>query len=99
MNLLRVMLVVLVLGAAVVVAYALFIDLSSAKLPLLVAALAVFGLASGILGFGLAGSAVRLAEIRRDGAALGVAFLGGLFVMAAAGALAGAIVLGILTAG
>ena len=96
---LRISLLILAIGAAVVVGYALFIDASQSKLPLLVAGLAVLGVALALLGFGLAGSAVRLGERGRGGRALVTAFVGGLLVIGACGALAAAIVLGILAMG
>ena len=96
---LRIALWVLAVGAAVVVGYALFVDSSQAKLPLLVASLAVLGVVLGALGFGLAGSAASIGEDGRMGRALATAFVGGLFVLAAAGSLAMAIVLGILAGG
>ena len=95
----RWVLVILAVGAGIVAAFALFIDSSPAKLPLLVASLAVLAIAFGALGFALAGSAARSGEDGRTGRALGVAFLGGLLVLAAAGALGMAIVLGILAGG
>lgn len=98
MTVLRAMLLVLVVGALALALYGLFIDTSSLRLPMVVSGLAVVGIAAGLLGFSLAGSAIRLGERGRLGRALLVAFVGGLFVMGAAGALAGAIVLGILTA-
>jgi hypothetical protein len=99
MSLLRVMLLVLMVGAAAVVLYGLLADTSAAplRLPLVVSGLAVGGIAAGVFGFSLAASAVRLGEQGGTGRATLVAFLGGLFVLGAAGALAGAIVLGILT--
>ena len=99
MNPLRAVLVVLVVGAGIVVAYSLFVDSSSAKLPLMVSSLAVLGIALGLLGFALASSAVRLGQVGHGIAALGVAFVGGLCVLGAAGSVAAAIVLGILAAG
>jgi hypothetical protein len=96
---LRVVLWILAIGAALVVGYALFFDSSQVKLPLLVASLAVFGIVLGALGFALAGSAARIGEDGRMGRALATAFVGGLFVLGAAGSLAMAIVLGILAAG
>ena len=95
----RVMLWILAIGAGLVVAYALFFDASQAKLALLVAGLGVLGVALAFLGFGLAGSAVRSGESGRAARALGVAFIGGILVMAACGSLAAAIILGILAAG
>ena len=93
MSVLRVMLVVLMIGASAIALYGLII---SPSLPLVVSGLAVAGIAAGIFGFSLAGSAVRLGEQGQAGRATLVAFLGGLFVLSAAGALSGAIVLGIL---
>jgi hypothetical protein len=93
----RALLLVLIVGAAAVVLFGLFTADPGIRLPMIVSGFAVLGIASGILGFSLAGSAARLGERGQAGRALLVAFAGGLFVMGAAGALAGAIVLGILT--
>ena len=90
----RALLLVLVIGAGAVALYGLFV---ASSVPMVVSGLAVSGIAAGLLGFSLAGSAIRLGEQGRGGRALLTAFIGGLFVMGAAGALAGAIVLGILT--
>lgn len=98
MSAMRAMLLLLAVGAGAVVLYGLLVDNSTLKLPLIVSGLAVMGIAMGLLGFGLAGSAARLGEYGRGGKALLTAFVGGLFVLVAAGALAGAIVLGILAA-
>jgi len=97
MNVIRLMLFVVVIGAALVAGYGLFIETSDAKLPLVVSGLAVLGLALGILGFMLAGLAIQIGGEGRGLKALGIALLGGLAVMVAAGSLAGAIILGILT--
>ena len=77
--------------------YAFIFGDPAIRLPLVVSGLAVAGIAAGILGFSMAGSAIRIGEQGRLGRATLVAFIGGLFVIGAAGALAGAIVLGILT--
>jgi hypothetical protein len=95
---LRMVLVVLAVASIVVVGYSLFLEQSTLRLPLLVSALAVMAISLGILGFGLASTAIRVAESERGGMAIFTAFVGGLCVLAAAGALAGAIVLGILAA-
>ncbi|MEP7379280.1 MAG: hypothetical protein ABI725_06905 [Chloroflexota bacterium] len=95
---LRMVLVVLAVASAVVVGYTLFLENSTLRLPLLVSALAVLAISLGILGFALAGTAIRVAESGRGGMAILTAFVGGLLVLFAAGALAGAIVLGILAA-
>lgn len=99
MTLARVMLVLLMVGAGAVALYGLLVDTSATRLPLVVSGLAVGGIAAGLFGFSLAGTAVRQGQRGFGGRALSAAFLGGLFVMGACGALAGAIVLGILTGG
>jgi hypothetical protein len=97
MNAIRIMLFVVAIGAALIAGYGLFIETSDAKLPLVVSGSAVLGLSLGLLGFMLAGLAIQTGEDDRALRALGIALLGGLCVMIAAGALAAAIVLGILT--
>lgn len=97
MTVARAMLLVLMVGAGAVALYGLLVDNSGVRLPMVVSGLAVGGIAAGLLGFSLASSAVRLGEQQRLGRALLTAFVGGLLVMGAAGSLAGAIVLGILT--
>jgi hypothetical protein len=95
---LRMTLVVLAVAAGVIVVYTLFLDNSTLKLPLLVSALAVLAISLGILGFALAGTAVRVSESGRSGLGIATAVVGGLCVLVACGSLAGAIVLGILAA-
>lgn len=99
MSVFRAMLLILIIGGGAIALYGLLVETSSLRLPLVVSSLAVAGVAAGILGFSLAGSAIRLGERGRGLAATGVAIVGGLFVMGAAGALSVAIVLGILTGG
>ena len=53
----RALLLLLIVGAGALVFYALFVAPSN---PLTVSGLAVGGIASGLLGFSLAGSAIRL---------------------------------------
>jgi hypothetical protein len=91
-------LVVLAVASGFVALYTLFLESSGIRLPLLVAALAVLAISLGILGFGLAATAFRTAESGRGGLGIGTAFVAGLCVLVASGALAGAIVLGILAA-
>jgi hypothetical protein len=95
---LRIILFVLAVAAGVVVVYTLFLDNSTFKLPLLVSSLAVLSITLGILGFALAGTSVRLGAAGRGWLGLATAFVGGLFVLTAAGSLAASIVLGILAA-
>ena len=96
MSPLKVMLFALAVLAGLVVLYGLFAESGALKLPLIVSGLAVMAISLGLLGFALAGSAVSLGESGRSGRALVTAFVGGLFVLVAAGSLAAAIVLGIL---
>ncbi|HUP83604.1 MAG TPA: hypothetical protein VM284_05370 [Candidatus Limnocylindria bacterium] len=95
---LRMALVVLAVASGFVVIYTLFLESSGIRLPLLVAALAVLAISLGILGFALGATAIRTAEAGRGGLGIGTSFVAGLCVLVAAGALAGAIVLGILAA-
>ncbi len=99
MTIARVMLLILMVGAGAVALYGLLLDTSATRLPLVVAGLAVGGIAAGLFGFSVAGSAMRLGRRGSGGRALIAAFVGGLFVIGACGALAGAMVLGILTGG
>lgn len=92
----RVMLLVLAVAASGAVAYGLFVENSTLKLPLIVSGLAVLGICLGLLGFSLAASAVKAGGQGRGLRAVASAFVGGLFVLAASGAVATAIVLGIL---
>ena len=95
---LRMILVVLAVAAGVIVTYTLFLDSSTLKLPLLVSALAVLAISLGVLGFALAGTAVRVSESGRGGLGIATAFAAGVLVLTACGSLAGAIILGILAA-
>ena len=70
MSILRVMLVVLMIGAGAIALYGLLVDTSPARLPLVVSGLAVGGIAAGIFGFSLAGSAVRLGQSGCGGRAI-----------------------------
>ncbi|HYI23296.1 MAG TPA: hypothetical protein VEX62_11765 [Candidatus Limnocylindrales bacterium] len=98
MTLLRFLMLALAIAAGAVVLYGLFIESSSIKLALIVSGLAVLAVCLGVLGFGMAGSSVRLGRGGRLGWAMLIAFVGGLFVLGAAGSLAAAIVLGLLAA-
>ena len=96
MSPLKVMLFVVAVIAGAVVLYGLFVESAGLKLPLIVSGLAVMAISLGLLGFALAGSAASLGQSGRGWRALLTAFVGGLFVVVAAGSLAAAIVLGIL---
>ncbi len=95
---LRIVLILIAFVAAAVAAFGLLFDTAATRLPLVVSGLTVLGLSTGVLGFSLAGAAARLGGDGRGGWALIVAFIGGCFVLGAAGSLAAAIVLGILAA-
>ncbi len=95
---LRIVLVLIAFVAAAVAAFGLLFDTAATRLPLVVSGLAVLGLSTGMLAFSLAGAAARLGGDGRGGWALLAAFVGGMLVLGAAGALAAAIVLGILAA-
>lgn len=95
---LRMALVVLAVASGFVVMYSVFLESSALRLPVLVSALAVLAISLGILGFALASTAFRTAESGRGRLGIGTSFVAGLCVLFAAGALAGAIILGILAA-
>jgi hypothetical protein len=58
----------------------------------------VLAISLAVLGFALAGTAVRVAESGRGGLGIATAFGAGLLVLIACASLAGAIILGILAA-
>jgi len=97
-TLLRFLMLALAIAAGAVVLYGLFVESSSIKLALIVSGLAVLAVCLGVLGFAMAGSAARLGRGGRMGWGMLVAFVGGLFVLGAAGSLSAAIVLGLLAA-
>jgi hypothetical protein len=94
----RLLLVFVVVLAAAVAAWGLFLDRTGTQLPLTVAGLGVTGAALGLLGFSWAGAAAGLAGQGALGRSMLVAFFGGLCVLAAAGCVGAALILGILVA-
>ena len=97
---LRLLLLIVIVLAGAVSIYGLLFERPPLQLPITVSGLTVLGLALGLLAFSSAGAAAGLGREGRLGRAMVIAVFGGLFAMAAAGALAMAIVLGILaTAG
>lgn len=90
----------LVLGVAIVAgalaAYGLLLDRSGASFPIATAGLLVLGIALGLLGLMLGTGGIRAGREGRGCAGTIVAFAGGLCMLAAAGALAGGIILAIL---
>jgi hypothetical protein len=94
----RVLLGLLVIGAGAVVFYGMFLDRTPLQIPITVGGLAVLGLALVMLAFSSASGAASLGRRGYGGKALIAAIFGGLCAMAGFGSLAGAVVLGMLTA-
>ncbi|MBA2570906.1 MAG: hypothetical protein H0V04_06990 [Chloroflexi bacterium] len=92
----RVFLAVALLGSAAVVIYGLFVDRSGGTIILTVVGLAILGITFAIIAVRLAAASVRAGQEGRGGRAVGSAFLGGLFALAASGSLGGAMILGLL---
>jgi len=91
-----VMLLVAMVAGAAVAAYGLFVDKGAQQIALTTAGLFLLGVALAVAGFLLGMSAVANGRDGRGGRAMVLAFLGGLFVIAAAGSLAGAVVLAVV---
>jgi hypothetical protein len=90
-----VLLIAMVAGAAVA-AYGLLVDKSGQNIAFATAGLFILGVALAIAGLLLGMSAISNGREARTLRALALAFLGGLFLIAAAGSLAGAAVFAIL---
>jgi hypothetical protein len=93
----RVLLALLALGAAAVAFFG-FLDRSAMQLPIIIVGLGLLGVSLLVLSLSLARASVQLGGQDSAGRALLAAFFGGLCILGAAGSLAGAIVLGMLTA-
>jgi hypothetical protein len=91
----RIVLFLLLLAAAALAVYGIILN---PQLPLAVSGLAVLGVALGLLAISLAGATAQLGRAGFGGRALWAALVGGSFAIAACGALAGAIVLGLIAA-
>jgi len=87
----RLMLLLAMLVGAGVAAYGLFLDKSGQAIAFATAGLFVLGVALALAGFLLAMSAVGRGRAGQTGRALATAFLGGVSMLVAAGALAGAV--------
>jgi len=94
----RFVLFVLVLISAGVALYGLFFEQSALQLPLSITGLAMLGISTLLLALSLARVAMQLGRRGHGGRAFFAAFFGGLFIIAAAGAGSGAIVLAMLVA-
>ena len=92
----RVMLLITIIAGAAVAAYGLFLDKSGQAIAFATAGLFVLGVGLVIAGFLMAMSAVGSGRAGHGARALVTAFLGGLAVIVAAGALAGAVVFAVV---
>jgi hypothetical protein len=95
---LRVLLFLVVLVAAGIAFYGLFMEQSAMQLPLSITGLGLLALSTLLLSLSLARAAAQLGRRGSGGRALLAALLGGMFIIGAAGAGAGAIILTLLTA-
>lgn len=93
----RVILILALLGSAAVVFYGLVMDRTGQAIALTVAGLLVLGVTSAVISVGLAMGAIGAGQDGRGLRALAGAFMGGLFALGAAGALAAAMVFGYIT--
>jgi hypothetical protein len=93
----RVLLFVLALIAGGVAFFG-FLDRSALQLPIIVVGLLLLGVVLLVLSLSLARAAAALGGQGSGGRALWGAFLGGLCILGAAGALSGAVVLGMVIA-
>jgi hypothetical protein len=91
----RVLLVVVILAAAAVTLFSLIVAKS---LPMTISGLAVSGVAVFVLGLTAAAASVRAAQDGANARAVGAAVFGGVCMLAAAGTMSVAIILGLLAA-
>jgi hypothetical protein len=94
----RLLLFMLVLIAGSVALYGLFFEQSALQLPLSITGLALLGISMLLLSLSLARVAMQLGRRGHGGRAFLAALLGGFFIIGAAGAGSGAIVLAMLVA-
>lgn len=94
----RVVLFLAVLIAGGIALYGLFVEQSPLQLPLSITGLGLLALSMLLLSLSLARAAAQLGRRGRGGRALVAGFVGGLFILGAAGAGAGAVILVMLTA-
>ena len=93
----RVLLALVVLISGGVALYG-FLDRTALQLTIIIVGLGLLGVSLLLLSLSLARAAAQLGRQGRGGKALFAALVGGLCILGAAGALSGAIVLGMLTA-
>jgi hypothetical protein len=93
----RLFAVIAMIASTAVAGYGLIVARGSQSIPLTVAALAVFAIASALLGFSFAGGAFEAGRSGRLVRAVVGSLVGGGLCLAAAGAAAAAIILGMLS--
>ena len=93
----RVVLLIALIGSAAVAAYSLLVARGSQSIAITVAALAVLGVTMALLSVTLASGAVRAGRDGYGGRAILGGLFGGLFALGASGALAAAVIFGLLS--
>jgi hypothetical protein len=93
---LRIALLVVLIGSAAVVFYGLVLDRTGQAIAFTVAGLFVLGVTCAVIAIGLAIGAVSAGRDGRGVRAFASAIGGGLFALGASGALAGAVIFGVL---
>ncbi len=93
----RVVLLIALMGSAAVAAYSLLVARGSQSIAITVAALAVLGVTTALLSLTLAAGAVRAGRNGNGGRAILGGLFGGLFALGASGALAAAVIFGLLS--
>lgn len=92
----KLMLLLAMVAGAAVAAYGLFVDKSGQQVAFSAAGLFVLGVALLLAGLLLGSSALSNGRDGRGGRALLLAFVGGIVLLAASGALAGAVVFAVV---
>jgi hypothetical protein len=92
----RVVLLLAIIVGAAVAAYGLLVDKSGQNIAFATAGLFILGVALAISGFLLGMGAIGRGREGRTLGGVGLALLGGVFLLAAAGALAGATIFAIV---
>jgi hypothetical protein len=92
----RILVLLAIIAGAAVAVYGLFVDKSGQQVAFATAGLFVLGVGLLIGGLLFGSGALSAGREGRGGKALLLAFVGGLFLLAAAGALAGAVVFGVV---
>jgi hypothetical protein len=93
----RIVLLIALIGSAAVAAYSLLVARGSQSIAITVAALAVLGVTMALLSLTLAAGAVRAGRNGNGGRAILGGLFGGFFALGASGALAAAVIFGLLS--